>query len=292
MLERYYNRFDPAKRYTELLFRAGDGLQSAELNELQAILKHRVKSIADAVLKDGDLIEGGAILIDPQTGQTTCAAARLYLAGSVHEVPAATFALPTTGRVTIGARLRRRTITELDDPSLRDPAVGTRNYQEPGAGRLEETVVWGWVGDAASDGQTGEFYPIATVIEGVAAPPPDPLDAAASRIAALARSAPRLPVPKVAEAAEALGALTVELRARPNRPEEARRFLLVMLDGLERIAARLAAGAEPPETLPALLDDMIEGAGDMRRRLREAETMALDVQVKVLSDRLRQEGLA
>ncbi|MFN3486516.1 MAG: HEAT repeat domain-containing protein, partial [Planctomycetota bacterium] len=50
----------------------------AELNELQAILKHRVKSIADAVLKDGDLIEGGAILIDPQTGQTTCAAARLY----------------------------------------------------------------------------------------------------------------------------------------------------------------------------------------------------------------------
>ncbi|MCS6930909.1 MAG: hypothetical protein NZM27_01705 [Acetobacteraceae bacterium] len=132
----------------------------------------------------------------------------------------------------------------------------------------------------------------AAAIEGVAAPPPDPLEAAAPRIAALARSAPRLPVPKVAEAAEALGALMVELRARPNRPEDARRFLLVMLDGLERIAARLAAGAEPPPTLPALLEDMIEGAGDMRRRLREAETLALDVQVKVLSDRLRQEGLA
>jgi hypothetical protein len=122
--------------------------------------------------------------------------------------------------------------------------------------------------------------------------PPDPLDAAAARIAALARSAPRLPVPKVAEAAEALGALMVELRARPNRPQEARRFLLVMLDGLERIASRLRAGANPPPTLPALLDDMIEGAGDMRRRLTEAETIALDVQVKVLSDRLRQEGLA
>jgi hypothetical protein len=130
------------------------------------------------------------------------------------------------------------------------------------------------------------------VIEGVAAPPPDPLDAAAARIAALGRAAPRLPVPKVAEAAEALGALMVELRARPNRPEEARRFLLVMLDGLERIASRLSAGAEPPATLPALLDDMIQGAGDMRRRLTDAETIALDVQVKVLSDRLRQEGLA
>jgi hypothetical protein len=37
---------------------------------------------------------------------------------------------------------------------------------------------------------------------------------------------------------------------------------------------------------------MIQGAGDMRRRLTDAETIALDVQVKVLSDRLRQEGLA
>jgi hypothetical protein len=121
---------------------------------------------------------------------------------------------------------------------------------------------------------------------------PDSLDAAAARIAALARTAPRLGVPKVTEAAEALGALLVELRGRPNRPEEARRFLLIMLDGLERIAARLVAGADPPDTLPSLLADMIEGAGDMRRRLTEAETLALDVQVKVLSDRLRQEGLA
>ena len=128
--------------------------------------------------------------------------------------------------------------------------------------------------------------------EAEAPAPVDPLDAAARRLAALGRSAPRLPVPKLAEATEALGALMVELRARPNRPEEARRFLLVMLDGLERIASRLSAGAEPPATLPALLDDMIQGAGDMRRRLTEAETMALDVQVKVLSDRLRQEGLA
>jgi hypothetical protein len=122
--------------------------------------------------------------------------------------------------------------------------------------------------------------------------PADPLDAAGRRLAALGRSAPRLPVPKVAEAAEALGALMVDLRSRPDRPEDARRFLIVMLDGLERIAGRLAAGAAPPPTLPALLDDMIEGASDMRRRLTEADTIALDVQVKVLSDRLRQEGLA
>lgn len=163
MLERYYNRFDPAKRYTELLFRAGDGLQSAELNEIQAVIKHQIKGVADALLKDGDLVAGGAIVVNPDTGETNCAAGRIYLAGRVHELPAASFSIPTTGTVAIGVRRATRTVTELDDPALRDPAVGTRNYMEPGAGRLQETVAWGFDGD----GQPGEFYPVATVIDGV-----------------------------------------------------------------------------------------------------------------------------
>lgn len=183
------------------------------------------------------------------------------------------------------------------------------NRQAEAAGAVLVGVATGLIGLLAAN-----LHPVAAVILGLgagwgarlayldprpaspiaAAPPsaPDVLDAAAARIAALGRSAPRLGVPRLAEAVAALGALAADLRQRPNRPEEAVRFLIVMLDGLERIAARLAAGAEPPPSLPALLEDMITGAADMRRRLREAETIALDVQVKVLSDRLRQEGLA
>lgn len=167
MLERYYNRFEPTKRWSELLFRAGDGLQSAELNELQAVLKHRIRSVASAVLKDGDIVAGGEIVVNPDTGAVTCATARVYLAGAVHDVPQAQFTIPVTGRVTLGVRLRSLAITEVDDASLRDPAVGTRNYQEPGAGRLVENAAWGFVADHASDGGQGEFYPVTTVIDGV-----------------------------------------------------------------------------------------------------------------------------
>ncbi len=47
-LERYYNLYDPSKHYTELLFRAGDGLQSRELNEIQTTLKAQLKGVGDA----------------------------------------------------------------------------------------------------------------------------------------------------------------------------------------------------------------------------------------------------
>jgi hypothetical protein len=37
---------------------------------------------------------------------------------------------------------------------------------------------------------------------------------------------------------------------------------------------------------------MAEGSGALRNRIRAAESEALDIQIKVLSDRLRQEGFA
>lgn len=168
MLERYYNLFDPSKRYAELLFRAGDGLQSRELNEIQSTLIHRLRGVADAVLKDGNIVAGGEIVIDADAGRALLAAARIYIKGAVHEVPAAEFTIPTTGEVTLGVRLKETVITELEDPSLREPAVGVRNYQEPGAGRLKVEALWGWVSDGgADDNSTLPFYPVASVVDGV-----------------------------------------------------------------------------------------------------------------------------
>lgn len=167
MIERYYNLFDPAKHYTQLLFRAGDGLQSRELNEIQSTLIHRLQGVADALLKDGDIVSGANLQIDADTGLVTLEAGRVYLRGAVREVPAATFTVPTSGRIAVGVRFTTRTVTELEDPALREPAVGVRNYQEPGAGRLQETLVWGWEGAGTSDGQPGDFHAIYALDNGI-----------------------------------------------------------------------------------------------------------------------------
>ena len=167
MIERHYNLFDPSKHYTQLLFRAGDGLQSRELNEIQSTLMHRLQGVADALLKDGDIVSGANLQVNADTGLVTVEAGRVYLRGAVREVPASSFTVPIDGRVAVGVRFSTRTVTELEDPDLREPAVGVRNYQEPGAGRLQETLAWGWEGANTSDGQSGDFHVVYAIDNGI-----------------------------------------------------------------------------------------------------------------------------
>ena len=115
-------------------------------------------------------------------------------------------------------------------------------------------------------------------------PPPGPLDDARARLARIAAE------PRLAGVAGAMAGVLDDLGAKPERITEARRFLAVHLDGLDRIRERLEAGAEPPPGLPRLIEDLTSAAEDLRGRIRAEETAALDIQVKVLSERLRQEG--
>ncbi len=187
MIEGYYDRFDPAKGYDRHLFRAGKGLQSAELNEIQQAAIHRIRSIGDAIFSDGDIVEGCQCVVDMDTGAVTLSAGRLYLRGMVRQIDGAELTAPMEGTVRIGVWLLESVITELEDPTLRDPATGTRNYQEPGAARLKVTLKWG----LETDEEAGDFYPVHTLINGVLvqqAPPPQ-LDAVTASLARYDREA-------------------------------------------------------------------------------------------------------
>lgn len=181
LIDNYFDRTDTSKHYEQHLFRVGAGLQSAEMNEIQQYGISRVKSIGDALFKDGDIVRDCAALVDPDTGAVALAGGALYLRGMVRGITPATFTIPTDVVVEIGVRLVETVITELEDPTLRDPAPGTHNYQEPGAARLKIEAVWGWNGDGAD----GDFYGVYTVEHGVLLQkePPPQLDTVTNALA-------------------------------------------------------------------------------------------------------------
>jgi hypothetical protein len=180
----YFNRFDPAKYYDRHLFRSGMTMQSAELNEIQSAAEYRLRGVADALFRDGDVIRDAQIIVNAETGATTCQSGAVYLDGAVRGVEEAALVIPTSGTVTIGIRMIRRVVTEIEDPGLRDPSPGTRNYQMPGAARLEITTAWGFDGDG-TPGENATFYPIYIVDDGVlqVREPPPQIDSVTQALA-------------------------------------------------------------------------------------------------------------
>lgn len=177
----YYNRFSSADNYDAVEFLASKGLQSAELNELQSIFSDRLQNISNVLFQDGGVVRGGSATINSATGAVTMASGSVYVAGAVREVSQASLTIPTSGSIQIGVRLVESDVTEANDAALRDPAVGTRNYQEGGAGRKKREITWGWSGD----GVTGTFFSVYDVLNAVLVDQTEPpsLDAAAQLVA-------------------------------------------------------------------------------------------------------------
>ncbi|UTH76099.1 DUF4815 domain-containing protein [Chromobacterium sp. IIBBL 290-4] len=181
MPDGYYNRFDPAKHFDAHLFRVGYAVQAAEFNEVQSGLAARIQGVADAMFRDGNVVRDARIVVQADSGDTVCEAGAVYLKGAVRGVAPKKLTLPVIGVIAVGLYLQDSVVTELEDPSLRDPAVGARNYQEAGAARLKVEAVWGYAGD----GQPGEFFPVYQVENGVlrAKEPPPQLDGVTQALA-------------------------------------------------------------------------------------------------------------
>lgn len=176
----YYNRENEADNYDEHLFIAGPALQSAELNEVQTRIKSRLKSVADSLFRDGDIVRDAVVVIDEATGAATCSSGAVYLRGAVRGVPSANLTIPT-GTHSIGIYLVESIVDSTMDTDLKDPASGQLNYQRAGAARLKVDPVWGY----DTDGTVGDFFPIYVADDRVLRPktPPPTIDAVAQAIA-------------------------------------------------------------------------------------------------------------
>ena len=160
-MEDYYNRFDRSKNYKKLMFRAGKGLQSAELNEIQSIYENELNVLAETLFGDGTLLKGGEVsIIDGTLHIKEC---QIYAKNFTHTIESSSIIIPQVGPAVVGVAIKETEVTEIEDPTLRDPAPGTRNFNEPGAGRLKVDSRWILESDKEPDDY---FYPIHNFTDG------------------------------------------------------------------------------------------------------------------------------
>lgn len=61
----YYDDYDPAKNFYQVLFKPGVAVQARELNQLQTILQSQIEKFGDNIFKRGTIIEGCNIVRHP-----------------------------------------------------------------------------------------------------------------------------------------------------------------------------------------------------------------------------------
>lgn len=146
-----------------LIFPENRIIEGANLNELQRLGERRDQRIGNMVAKDGDVISGGQIALNIAAGTATMAAGRIYVAGDVREVAAATISgITGSGTWYIGVKLQRTLRTHLEDPTLLGLMPGSEAEGEPTAAQEIETIVWARDGDT----QPGVFARVYEIVNG------------------------------------------------------------------------------------------------------------------------------
>ena len=138
----YYNRFDKNKNWEYILLFVGRPTQAAEINELQNLLEEKIKAIGKSFYEDEIIISGCEISVNTSTKKATIEAGKFFLDGLIYEVPKKTLTI-STSEAQIGVWKISSLITDYDDVSLLNPAIGYPEYNSPGAFRISTQTQWG-----------------------------------------------------------------------------------------------------------------------------------------------------
>ena len=151
----FYERDNIVKIYYKLLALPGRYAQSAEFIEIQSLLLECIKSIGDSLFKDGNVQSGCEVVINEK--EVTITAGRMYIDGVVRETKESKLTIKGEGVENITARIEETVVTEDEDESLLDQAVGPSSSFQPGCFRVKQEVVYE---------VDGEGYVVATLYDG------------------------------------------------------------------------------------------------------------------------------
>lgn len=134
----YYDDYDPSKGYVSILAVPGNAEQAREFTQISSMSNDFLGRLGDSIYRNGTIIDGCTILIRDK--QAIISSGRIYLDGLVRIVDGGTVNIDGTGAEAIGAKIVSSIVTEVEDPSLRDPAQGYENYGQEGSHRVKEVV--------------------------------------------------------------------------------------------------------------------------------------------------------
>lgn len=160
--EPYYDRYigdseHKKANYTRVLAHPGRAEQASEFNEIQSISRDYTSRIGKALLKDGYIVSGCALTLGNNKADIT--AGQIVINGLVYNTPDVSLQISGVGKELIIATLKQSIVTYIQDPTLRDPAQGSENYNQIGADREKEEVVFSVVSNSedSPDGSVQVF---------------------------------------------------------------------------------------------------------------------------------------
>lgn len=131
----YYDDYDPSKKYTQLLAVPGRAEQAREFTQTQTLIFDFLKRFSDTIYTEGNIVAGMSLSVKDKT--VTVTDGLIYLDGLIHEFSSQSIEITGEGEELISVKLEKTIVTEVQDPSLREPAEGFDNYGEPGTHRVK-----------------------------------------------------------------------------------------------------------------------------------------------------------
>jgi hypothetical protein len=138
----YFDRYDPTKLYNWVLIHPGRNGQASEIVELQHLFYEMMSRVFTKLFQDGYVLDGCTVAQSTTPGIITVNSGHVFLQGKVHYVPLQQLTISTVGTVVVGPIIQQTIIDYTSDFTLNDPAIGSPNYNLPGADRLKEQVLW------------------------------------------------------------------------------------------------------------------------------------------------------
>lgn len=175
---KYYNGFIPSSDHVEVLAKEGEYFFAQDQNARQSMSRHQLKSVGDAVLRDGNKVEGCGITINSATGDTKLDAGLIYIDGFVRELSIADLLVPALGKLQVGVMVIRSIETSLQNPELKFKDQSFEAHNAALQPRMKEACSWELSTDVPADTPTEDhfFYPVYDIIDRVVldtSPPPE-----------------------------------------------------------------------------------------------------------------------